>query len=67
MSPRQIHVQELAQIVALTLAETGLPASQLRLEITETAVMQDEAAALDMLTSLRNLGVQLLIDDFGTG
>ncbi len=67
LSPRQIHLQDLAGIVARTLAETGLPADQLRLEITETAVMQDEDEALTVLSSLRDLGVQLLIDDFGTG
>jgi len=49
------------------LAETGLAASSLRVEITESAIMDHREAALEELKSLRAAGVQLHIDDFGTG
>lgn len=57
----------LDQRVAQVLRETGLPAQQLELEVTESAVMEDPAAALTLLERLRDLGVRLAIDDFGTG
>jgi diguanylate cyclase (GGDEF)-like protein len=46
---------------------TGMPAGQLQLEITEKAVLVDEAATLAALTTLREAGVRLALDDFGTG
>jgi EAL domain-containing protein (putative c-di-GMP-specific phosphodiesterase class I) len=53
--------------VADVLAETGLPAECLWLEITESGVMEDIETALTTLGALRELGVVLCIDDFGTG
>jgi EAL domain-containing protein (putative c-di-GMP-specific phosphodiesterase class I) len=49
------------------LEETGLAASSLKLEITESVMMEDYDTALKMLTELRELGVELSMDDFGTG
>src|SRR6185312_15810228 len=49
------------------LAETGLPPSLLLLEITETTVMRDVAAASADLEQMKRLGVRVAIDDFGTG
>ncbi|HEY0174233.1 MAG TPA: EAL domain-containing protein, partial [Pyrinomonadaceae bacterium] len=49
------------------LRRTGLNPRQLKLEITEGAVMDNIDAATEMLRQLRDLGVQLAIDDFGTG
>ncbi len=49
------------------LEETGLPATSLRLEITEGILMDHGEAALKVLAELRALGVQFSIDDFGTG
>jgi EAL domain-containing protein (putative c-di-GMP-specific phosphodiesterase class I) len=49
------------------LARHRLPASCLTLELTETASLADDGAAVDMLTSLRDLGVTISIDDYGTG
>jgi EAL domain-containing protein (putative c-di-GMP-specific phosphodiesterase class I) len=49
------------------LFQTGLSASSLRLEITESVVMDNAEAATAMLRQLRSIGVQLSIDDFGTG
>jgi len=53
--------------VARTLRETGLPGGRLKLEITETAVMEDAQAAIATLTALKELGIHMSIDDFGTG
>jgi diguanylate cyclase (GGDEF)-like protein/PAS domain S-box-containing protein len=49
------------------LAETGLPAPCLRLEITEKAIMSHAEEVLEALSQLRSLGIQIYIDDFGTG
>jgi diguanylate cyclase (GGDEF)-like protein/PAS domain S-box-containing protein len=67
LSPRQLGLADLAQQVSDVLAETGLPAGSLRLEITETAMMEQHDAALRTLSELKELGVQISIDDFGTG
>jgi EAL domain-containing protein (putative c-di-GMP-specific phosphodiesterase class I) len=49
------------------LAETGFPANRLELELTESALMQRENEAIQVLNRLHALGVRLAIDDFGTG
>ncbi|MBC8091264.1 MAG: EAL domain-containing protein, partial [Pseudonocardia sp.] len=67
VSPVQLAEQDFVRVVAAVLAETGLPAERLQLEITEQAVLRDEAAALHALTALRATGVRLALDDFGTG
>jgi diguanylate cyclase (GGDEF)-like protein len=54
-------------LVIQMLAEHGVPAELLRLEVTESAVMSDPARATDILQRLHDLGVGLSIDDFGTG
>jgi len=53
--------------VVQTLKETGLEAQYLKLEITETAVMDNVVPAIAELTALRKIGVQFHLDDFGTG
>ncbi|MEC5181394.1 EAL domain-containing protein (putative c-di-GMP-specific phosphodiesterase class I) [Arthrobacter sp. CG_A4] len=53
--------------IAAMIANRGLPASVLMLEITESFFMTDRARALDILTRLRDAGIQISIDDFGTG
>ena len=53
--------------VAAALAETGIDAATLVLEVTETAMIQDADAALQTLRALKALGVRLALDDFGTG
>ncbi|HLN65259.1 MAG TPA: EAL domain-containing protein, partial [Symbiobacteriaceae bacterium] len=65
LSAVQVRQADLALQVAAILAETGLPASELKLELTETALMSH--ADSSTLQALRNLGVRLAIDDFGTG
>jgi diguanylate cyclase (GGDEF)-like protein/PAS domain S-box-containing protein len=57
----------LSQRVAEILAETGLPAERLELEVTESSLMRQETAAFDELESLCRIGVALAMDDFGTG
>ena len=64
LAPRQVAEPDLVDGVATVLSETGLPAGRLQLEITEQAVLDDQANALP---ALRALGVRLAIDDFGTG
>lgn len=49
------------------LAHTGLPAGQLELELTESQLMDNPAAAQAQVSALKALGVQIAIDDFGTG
>ncbi|MGD0882572.1 MAG: EAL domain-containing protein [Acidimicrobiales bacterium] len=67
ISPQQLAVDGFAELVSSVLDETGLPAQQLCLEITEGAVLRDPPAAIAILRALRDQGVHLSIDDFGTG
>jgi diguanylate cyclase (GGDEF)-like protein/PAS domain S-box-containing protein len=67
MSVRQFDRADLAAVVAQVLAETGLPAGQLCLEMTESVLMTDTEENLAQLLRLKDLGVQIAIDDFGTG
>lgn len=67
LSPRQLEDPDLLDHVQQALADSGLPAHALCLEITENAIMQDPTAATRVLTALRELGICLAIDDFGTG
>jgi EAL domain-containing protein (putative c-di-GMP-specific phosphodiesterase class I) len=67
LSPRQLGAVDLVDVVADALAETGLPADSLCLEVTETALTADMDLALEALGRLKALGVQLAIDDFGIG
>ncbi|WP_372833936.1 putative bifunctional diguanylate cyclase/phosphodiesterase, partial [Pontibacterium sp.] len=67
ISPVQFRQGDLVQTVSDTLTASGLPAENLELEITESALLDNTEAALTTLNALRNLGVCLAIDDFGTG
>ena len=67
VSPRQLRKCDLPDIVAECLRESGLPASCLHLELTETAVISDELQAATMLARLHATGVKVWLDDFGTG
>jgi diguanylate cyclase (GGDEF)-like protein/PAS domain S-box-containing protein len=67
LSIRQFNEPRLIEQVKEILAETELDPRSLKLEITESAVMDNIDAATEMLGQLRALGVQLSIDDFGTG
>jgi diguanylate cyclase (GGDEF)-like protein len=67
LSARQLSEPELVAQVETVLKTSGLPASALELEITESAVMDDTQEALAVLYQLAELGVRLSVDDFGTG
>jgi diguanylate cyclase (GGDEF)-like protein/PAS domain S-box-containing protein len=67
LSARQFQRHDLLDTVAAALAESGLPPQYLQLEITEGAAMQDVDLTLAILRELKDTGVQVSIDDFGTG
>ncbi|MEH2481684.1 diguanylate cyclase (GGDEF)-like protein [Nitrobacteraceae bacterium AZCC 2146] len=67
VSPVQFKSQTLALKVVQALAASGLSASRLELEITETVLIRDDEAALTILHQLRAIGVRIALDDFGTG
>ncbi|HEY1479889.1 MAG TPA: EAL domain-containing protein [Gaiellales bacterium] len=67
LSPCQLADPELRGLVAETLAASGLPASLLELELTETALMEQGEEGSARLCELRSLGVRISLDDFGTG
>ena len=67
LSSRQLCESGFAQRVAQILTLTGMPASNLILEITESQLMEDSAQTLACLRELASLGVRLALDDFGTG
>lgn len=67
LSAVQFHQKNLAQMVSDVLALTGLEPCWLELEITESGIMQNSAAAVITLCSLKQMGLKLSIDDFGTG
>jgi EAL domain-containing protein (putative c-di-GMP-specific phosphodiesterase class I) len=54
-------------VIASALANSGLPAERLELEITETILLHNSEVTLAMLYQLRALGVRIAMDDFGTG
>jgi EAL domain-containing protein (putative c-di-GMP-specific phosphodiesterase class I) len=67
LSVRQLADRGIVAIVAKALAETGLTADRLVLEVTESALAEDADRAIRHLGLLKDLGVRLAIDDFGTG
>jgi len=67
VSPIQFRTGTLALRVMAALAESGLAAGRLELEITEAVLIRDDEAALAVLHDLRAIGVRIALDDFGTG
>jgi diguanylate cyclase (GGDEF)-like protein/PAS domain S-box-containing protein len=67
LSAHQFRRQEVGATVARALAESGLQAARLELEITETAIIDQPEQAVVTFNELNDMGVQLSIDDFGTG
>jgi len=67
ISPRQLRSGELPDVVSNALRSSGLQPQQLHLELTETAVLVDEAQASALLSRVRATGVKVWLDDFGTG
>lgn len=67
ISAIHFRADAIVEDVAGALARTGLDPERLVVELTESALMQDDVSALSTLTRLRELGVRIALDDFGTG
>jgi diguanylate cyclase (GGDEF)-like protein/PAS domain S-box-containing protein len=67
VSPRQFHQPDFVSQVLDTLARTGADPNRLKLEITESLLLDDVEAVVQKMTALRARGVRFSIDDFGTG
>ncbi len=67
VSAVQLEDENLVATVSQALAASGLDASRLTLEVTETVIMNDVPRAVRVLTALRKVGLKIAIDDFGTG
>jgi diguanylate cyclase (GGDEF)-like protein len=67
LSPVQFRSRGLASMVTSALAATGLAPDRLELEITESALLQDDTATIAILHQLRSLGIRVSMDDFGIG
>ncbi len=67
ISTRQFSQPDLVESVRQALDSASLSPDRLKLEITESALIEDPSSAARLLRNLRDMGVKLLIDDFGTG
>ncbi len=67
LAASQVQSDDTVDLVRGALEESGLPAAHLSLEITESAMMVDVDRSIEVLGALRDLGVELAVDDFGTG
>jgi diguanylate cyclase (GGDEF)-like protein len=67
ISPVQLHDRELPQQILKVLSEANFPASRLEIELTEGALVSDLEAARKIFSSLKEQGVKIAIDNFGTG
>ena len=67
LSARMLHDPELARRLATLIAASGVDAASLEVEITESAVMLDPPRALRIVREIRDLGVLVSVDDYGTG
>ncbi|HKS16227.1 MAG TPA: sensor domain-containing phosphodiesterase [Planctomycetota bacterium] len=66
-SSTQFFDPKLAMLVKRALAETGFPPKRLKLELTESVLMEDNPRTMEPFERILELGVQIIIDDFGTG
>jgi diguanylate cyclase (GGDEF)-like protein/PAS domain S-box-containing protein len=67
VAARQLSDPSLPETVERALADTGVDATRLKLEVTENVILSDEETARTTLEHLRSRGVRSLMDDFGTG
>ena len=67
LSARQLESKDLVEQIEVILQETGLNPNCLKLEITESAIMNNAEEAVATVVALRKMGVRVSIDDFGTG
>ncbi|MGO8909586.1 MAG: putative bifunctional diguanylate cyclase/phosphodiesterase [Bradyrhizobium sp.] len=66
-SPQQFHQRDVLSEIRYALEVSGLPASRLEIEITESSLLRNTQLTHDVLSQLRALGVRISLDDFGTG
>jgi diguanylate cyclase (GGDEF)-like protein len=66
-SPQQFHQRDVLSEVRYALEVSGLPASRLEIEITESSLLRNTQLTREVLSQLRVLGVRISLDDFGTG
>lgn len=67
LSVKHFQMSNIANVVREALAESGLPAARLELEITESLLLQHPEQVIAKLTEIKALGVTIAMDDFGTG
>lgn len=67
VSARQFQESDFVELVRKTLSDTGAMATQLKLELTESAVLEDVDATIEKMRILRQMGISFSMDDFGTG
>jgi diguanylate cyclase (GGDEF)-like protein len=67
LSPSQLQQAGLLDVLKSTLAESGLPAQRLKLEITETVFLESSPHILALLHEIKLIGVSIVLDDFGIG
>jgi diguanylate cyclase (GGDEF)-like protein len=67
LSPVQFQQADIVGVISEALASSGLPPDRLELEITESTLLENNAATLDALLQLRQIGLRVALDDFGTG
>ena len=67
VSPEQLHDANFVSTVVSALANSGLPAYRLELEVTESVFLSEGTRAVQVLERILDMGVRLSLDDFGTG
>lgn len=67
LSPRQLKDESLIDVLKANIYRSGISSNAIKLEITESVLMEDIEESIDLLGRLKDLGVTLSIDDFGTG
>ena len=67
LSPRQFHDDDLTDVIQDALDHSGLPATLLELEVTESLLMEDSTRSQTALAGIKQMGIHISVDDFGTG
>lgn len=67
VSVQQFHHEDLGVLIREVLARTGVPPASLKLELTESILMENLETNIAMLQRLRDIGLEIMVDDFGTG
>ncbi len=67
LSSKEFRQPDLAEVVAMALRSTGLTSDSLKLEITESHIMENSERALVVINNIRRSGIEFSLDDFGTG